>query len=87
MEYTSKPEKNWRMSTCNRLDLQTPKIMPKNLPIDHWLGLGTRTRILTDYAQKTSLDTDSRSYVGTMSLNNPSQLWHFRTESSDTVVE
>ena len=31
-------KENWRMSTCNRLDLQTlgsQPIMPKNLP-DHW---------------------------------------------------
>ena len=35
---------NWRMSTCNRLDMQTlgsrPVIMPKNLP-DHWSYMST----------------------------------------------
>ena len=40
--YPNLIKENRRMSTCNRLDLQTlgsqPIIMPKNLP-DHWLSL------------------------------------------------
>ena len=37
-------KENRRMSTCNRLDLQTLEsqpVMPKNLP-DHWLERDTR---------------------------------------------
>ena len=39
--YPNLIQENWRMSTCNRLDLQTlgsQPAIPKNLP-DHWLSL------------------------------------------------
>ena len=43
--YPNLTNENWRMSTCNRLDLQTlgsRPLMLKNLP-DHWLGVeGTK---------------------------------------------
>jgi hypothetical protein len=38
--YPNLIKENWRMSTCNQLDLPTlgsQPIMPKNLP-DHWLA-------------------------------------------------
>ena len=41
--YPNSKKEDWRLSTCNRLDLQTLRsqpIMPKNLP-DHRLPIGS----------------------------------------------
>ena len=44
--YLNLMKQNWRMSTCNRLNLQTlgsqPVVMPKNLPITESEALGNR---------------------------------------------